>query len=62
LNQGITDEQAARLVGEVGDQFLRDELDEAQALIAMALVLDPGRLSYQQVPLRIRCRVAHLAA
>jgi hypothetical protein len=56
----MTDEQRVRLIREVLVQVMTDLLSEYDAVVAIALVLDPGPLSYEQVALQIRCKVAHL--
>jgi hypothetical protein len=56
----MTDEQTVRLAREVLEQWLTDKLSDKDAMGAMSLVLGPGKLTYEQVAIEVRCRVAHL--
>lgn len=55
----MTIAQRRGLIFEVVIQCNRQELTEAQAVQALIAMTD-DHLTYQQIALRIRCRVAHL--
>ena len=59
VGERMTDDQEVQLVREILEQVVTDRLSERDGLTAIGLVLDPGSLSYDQVALQIRFRVAH---
>lgn len=56
----MSDAQRVRLVRELLEQVLAGRLTPEEGVTAIALVLDPGPLTYDQVALQVRLGVAHL--